>query len=70
MTRKHFIALAAALADCKPDSRKDAWFDNTGPEFQCAVDGWYDACWAVATTCRQFNGLFDLPRFMAACGAE
>lgn len=59
MTRKHFKALADALAATRPD-----------PTFLPERDQWETTRDAVASTCRSFNPNFDRARFLAACNGE
>ena len=59
MTRRHFVALAAALSGLREntlDSNEEETIDS------CAE--------AVADVCAQFNVNFDRERFLAACGVE
>lgn len=58
MTRKHFIALAAAIRKAHDDT--EAKGTGTGPLLTLARE--------VAELCEKDNKLFDRMRFMAACG--
>lgn len=66
MTRKHFIALAEALRASRPEPDDYLHTD----EYQARLSTWEYTVRAVAGTCRSFNGLFDLYRFLAAAGVE
>ena len=68
MTKKHFEALAAALADCKPILSNDGSL-NTALRFG-EVQIWLDSVRSVATVCAQFSPKFDRARFFKACGVE
>ena len=57
MTKKHFNALAAALAGSKPI-----------PENNTPVSSWMNCCVAVADVCAQSKPNFDRSRFYEACG--
>ena len=59
MTRKHFKAIAAALAESQP-----TWVRNAQSRIQ-----WEKDCAAMADVCQKFNASFDRPRFMEACNA-
>lgn len=66
MSKKHFEALAAALAVAAPH--------KVGP-FDDHVDRAYRGQWcedvsAVADVCEKFSPRFDRARFLAACGVE
>jgi len=56
MTRKHFIALATALAASRPPTDCEAYTQ------------WLNDVEQIAGVCRQSNALFDWARFMSACG--
>ena len=58
MTKKHFIALAAALKGERPGENWDA---NKRMQWNLDVK-------AVVRVCKQFNGIFDTGRFIDACG--
>lgn len=57
MTRKHFTALARALAASRP----------IGTPHPDLLAQWHDDCDAVAKVCASFNPGFDRARFLAAC---
>ena len=59
MTRKHFIAIAEALADVKPAMDKGEQYNQW---FTCVVE--------IARVCDQFNVNFDIERFIKACKGE
>ena len=61
MTKKHFVALAAAL-----EYDPDHWGD--GREERHAQ--WLADVDAVAQVCATFSTRFDRARFLAACGVE
>lgn len=66
MTKKHFVALAAALKSSAPLD-KGALNDDT----DCAlIRQWRDDCRAVASVCAQFNPNFNRAKFLKACGME
>jgi hypothetical protein len=58
MSRKHFIALAAALKAEKPGAN---WCANKHVQWALAVK-------AIANTCARFNSNFKRERFLTACG--
>ena len=58
MTKKHFIALAAALRQVKPD--RD----------HIATVQWERTVMAIVAVLEKENGQFDRRRFLAACGAS
>jgi hypothetical protein len=60
MSRKHFIALAAALKAEKPGAN---WCVNKHVQWALDVK-------AVANACARFNGNFKRDRFLTACGVE
>ncbi len=57
MSRKHFAALAAELANVKPD-----------PSDTVARVQWMRTVRAVGNACYAANGRFDRDRFERACG--
>jgi hypothetical protein len=60
MSRKHFIALAAALKAEKPGGN---WCANKHVQWALDVK-------AIANTCARFNNNFKRERFLTACGLE
>jgi len=58
MTSKHFRALAAELADARPDA----------PAGSPARAHWERDTLAIADACYASNGRFDRGRFLRACG--
>ena len=60
MTRKHFEAIAANLADLR---------DAACQEFN-GKNVWWAACEAMAAACNRFNHNFDCYKFLLACGWE
>ena len=57
MTKRHFYALADALASIRPDPANGTfWFEE-----------WERAVVAVAHTCEQSNQRFDRTKFIKAC---
>lgn len=75
MTRKHYIALAAALASVRPDidhsdfTKHSAIGDNTMVNhvtFDAAEDAWTATCDAIADTLAADNPAFDRTRFISA----
>lgn len=67
MTRKHFVALAAALRAAKPTD-----FDrkHTPIAYKVAYIQWVFTVEKMVETLSQFNGEFKRDRFVAACGLE
>lgn len=61
MTRKHFVALALALAEQKPG---DNWASAD------KMTQWELDCKAVALVCERVNPNFSRRTFLAACGVE
>ena len=64
MTRKHFVMLAAALAQSKPPRGRDP-LGTLLADTQHARD-----CTAVADVLAQDNPRFDRARFLKACGVS
>lgn len=58
MSRKHFVALAAALRESRPESNGEA------------REQWKTDVRAIASACAAANGSFDRCRFYAACCFE
>ena len=58
MSKKHFEALARALANSKP-AKKGA-----------AMDQWRRDVEAIADVCQSQNGMFRRETFLDACGYE
>ena len=58
MTRKHFVALANALACSRPVQGED--FEEATAQWRCDIQ-------AVADVCREQNPNFDRERFLNAC---
>lgn len=57
MTRKHFKAMADALASARPERENaEAW------------KAWLKAVYEVSSACSGFNCNFDRDRFYSACG--
>ena len=61
MTRKHFRAIASALAECKPDVA------NITETSLSSLITWKQTCESMARVCRSFNCGFDYCRFLKAC---
>ena len=68
MTRKHFKAIADALASNKPK------LSDFGPayenEYECQLGQWRADVMAMVAVCRQFNSNFNKNRFLEACDYE
>jgi hypothetical protein len=62
MTRQHFNALAAALAQSRPDS------DDTQTQGRL-LEQWANDVYVIANACARFNPNFDRSRFVEACKA-
>ena len=63
MTKKHFNALAIALAHVRPEMQCDGRNYDTGK-----AEGWLEAVNAVADVCQSQNPRFVRSRFVDACG--
>jgi hypothetical protein len=59
MSKKHFIALAAALRACRPD-----------PSNEAARTQWARDVRAIAHVCVAHNPAFRFAQFLDACNAE
>lgn len=66
MTRKHFEAIAAALAESKPG----VWGQNAGPDMalETPMTRWARTCHNVADRIAPFNEAFNREKFLEACG--
>jgi hypothetical protein len=64
MTRKDYVALAAALAKSRPDMGEDGSCDRYGYEV------WYHAFELIADALEQDNPRFDRLRFAYAAAAD
>jgi hypothetical protein len=64
MTKKHFIALAAALMETRPG------FVGYRKDCSDRMKVWFKDIDTVADVCARFNPNFDRERFLAACGVE
>lgn len=64
MTRKHFRAIADAVAE----ARRANDYDTTEPT--AGIDAVDDVARNLADSLRQFNPSFDRARFLEACGVE
>ena len=62
MSKKHFIAIAAALHASKPPMFAVAEFSIV------AEKQWHLTVLMIAETCQQFAPKFDRARFLRACG--
>jgi len=62
MTRKHFNALAIALAYIRPETQVEGRNYDAGK-----AEGWGEAVEAVADVCQSQNRQFDRDRFVTAC---
>jgi len=56
MTRKHFNAIAQAMANGRPKGQGSDVYDQ-----------WERTCWEVMTVCAGTNSNFDKATFMNAC---
>ena len=63
MTKKHFDALATALADAYSETFRDS-------DHEVAQEYVKATILKVASVCARFNPNFDRARFLAACGVE
>lgn len=71
MTKKQFIALAAALAEVRPDRGNAYAPASVKAKGAAAFAQWRATVDAVAATCAaQAKNGFDRARFLAACGVE
>lgn len=59
MSKKHFIAIAASLHNCRPSAKARAEYK-----------GWLASVNAIADVCRAANSQFDRNRFLVACGVQ
>ena len=63
MTKKHFIAIAAIMADNE--------YPEGSTEYSIGRrDCWSDIALGLADLCATFNPLFDRDRFLQACRGE
>ena len=62
MSRKHFVALASALAGSKPI--------GVGVPVPKLLKQWKRDVEAIASTVSQFNDNFNRSRFLSACNYE
>ena len=70
MTRKHFVALATALALVRPLGCKAGDSFGSQSDLEAAAplcDQWEATIQAVAAVCRSQNANFDRERFLDAC---
>jgi acetyl-CoA acetyltransferase len=72
MTRRHFIAFAAALKAAQPTHySKVTPLDSQETARRMAyLDQWRRDVATTADVCARFNPAFDRARFLAACGVE
>lgn len=76
MTRKHYILIARALLESRPDiedhTTHSAVGDNTmvnSISFNAAYGAWLLTVKVIANALSDDNGLFDYDRFFQAAGA-
>lgn len=70
MTKKHFVALAAVLADMKPADlahNKQSYADGLR---MGQIAQWKATAEAIAHFCQSQNAQFDRERFLATCGVK
>ncbi len=71
MTRKHYVALAKALRDTRPEA--DAPYRDVSAEAHAHYDGrnaqWVVTAFAVLDAVADFNPNFDRLKFLEAMGA-
>ena len=67
LTRQHFEAIADELRRQRPDAADVDPFARTPWESGC-YDEWCTVVLGIASTLRQFNGMFDRAKFYAQCG--
>ena len=66
MTRKHFEALAAALANIRPKPERESMW---GPPVKGLGEGrnaWQNSVDLIANVCAESNPRFDRDKFLAA----
>ena len=64
MTKKHFVALAAALKEARLfDAAETARSIEADTQWERTIEG-------IAAVCADFSPRFDRARFLAACGVE
>lgn len=69
MTRKDYVALAAALKDAKPLSTRPQMRNLYGAEDETPYTVWCASVYAVSDVLGRDNTRFDRERFLTACGA-
>lgn len=75
MSKKHFIALADALRDVKPqDPNEDGIGLNTAMQREARMNQWHETCARLAEFCRRENSQFMTSRWFGyidgTCGSN
>ena len=70
MSKKHFEAIAAALANAKPHIESSNSADLEFEYNNAWLHQWQRDVLAIADVCCSFNNNFNRSRFLSACGYE